>query len=117
MIITENRLERIAWTLRNGDTALETAATIHSDLSRAFIRAECFSYDDLMACGNDIFVRILMASVYNFSGRDEEARIEAAQVLRINPKFSLEEYAKKIKYNNQDDKDRVIEAQRKAGLK
>ncbi len=65
---------------------------------------------------NDIFARILMASVYNFSGRDEEARIEAAKVLRINPKFSLEEYAKKIKYKNQDDKDRVIEALRKAGL-
>jgi len=66
---------------------------------------------------NDIFARILMASVYNFSGRDEEAQIEAAKVLRINPKFSLEEYAKKIKYKNQDDKDRVIEALRKAGLK
>jgi adenylate cyclase len=66
---------------------------------------------------NDIFALILMASVYNFSGRDEEAQTEAAKVLRINPKFSLEEYAKKIKYKNQDDKDRVIEALRKAGLK
>jgi len=66
---------------------------------------------------NDIFAHILMASVYNFSGRNEEAQIEAAKVLRINPKFSLKEYAKKIKYKNQDDKDRVIEALRKAGLK
>jgi adenylate cyclase len=66
---------------------------------------------------NDIFARILMASVYNFSGRDEEAQIEAAKVLRINPKFSLEEYSRKIKYKNKDDKDRVIEALRKAGLK
>ena len=66
---------------------------------------------------DDIFARIIMASVYSFLGRYEEARIEAAEVLRINPKFSLEEYAKKIKYKNQDDKDRVIEALRKAGLK
>jgi len=66
---------------------------------------------------NDIFARIMMATVYNFSGRDEEAQVEAAEVLRINPKFSLEEYAKKIKYKNQDDIDRVIEALRKAGLK
>jgi adenylate cyclase len=66
---------------------------------------------------DDIFARIMMASVYSFSGRDEEAQVEAAEVLRINPKFSLEKYAKKIKYKNQDDKDRVIEALLKAGLK
>jgi TolB-like protein/class 3 adenylate cyclase/Tfp pilus assembly protein PilF len=66
---------------------------------------------------DDIFARIMMASVYSFLGRDEEAQVEAAEVLRINPKFSLEKYAKKIKYKNQDDKDRVIEALRKAGLK
>ena len=46
-----------AWTLRNGDTALEAAATIHSDLCRGFIRAECFSYDDLMTFGSEKGVR------------------------------------------------------------
>jgi hypothetical protein len=46
-----------AWTLRNGDTALDAAATIHSDLCRGFIRAECFSYDDLMACGSEKGIR------------------------------------------------------------
>ena len=46
-----------AWTLHNGDTALEAAATIHSDLCRGFIRAECFSYDDLMACGSEKGIR------------------------------------------------------------
>ncbi|MGD9233941.1 MAG: tetratricopeptide repeat protein [Desulfobacterales bacterium] len=66
---------------------------------------------------DDIFARIMMASVYSFSGRDEEAQIQAAEVLRLNPKFSLEEYAKKIKYKNQDDQNRVIEALQKAGLK
>jgi len=57
MIITENRLERIAWTLRDGDKALEASATIHFDLSRGFIRAECFSYDGLMACGSEKGIR------------------------------------------------------------
>jgi hypothetical protein len=47
--ITVGTDEVRAWTLRNGDTALNAAATIHSDLCRGFIRAECFSYDDLMA--------------------------------------------------------------------
>jgi hypothetical protein len=46
-----------AWTLRNGDTALDAAAAIHSDLCRGFIRAECFSYDDLMACGSEKGIR------------------------------------------------------------
>ena len=40
-----------AWTLRRGDTAVEAAGAIHSDLARGFIRAEVVTYDDLMACG------------------------------------------------------------------
>ena len=66
---------------------------------------------------NDIFAHIMMASVYSFSGRDEEAQAEADEVLRINPKFSLEKYAKVINYKNKDDKNRVIEALRKTGMK
>jgi GTP-binding protein YchF len=37
-----------AWTIREMDTAMEAAGTIHSDLARGFIRAECFSFKDLM---------------------------------------------------------------------
>ncbi|MGB6012227.1 MAG: DUF933 domain-containing protein, partial [Desulfobacterales bacterium] len=55
--ITVGTDEVRAWTLRYGDTALEAAATIHSDLSRGFIRAECFSYEDLMACGSEKGIR------------------------------------------------------------
>lgn len=42
-----------AWTIRKGDPAVEAARTIHSDLARGFIRAECFSYDDLIAAGSE----------------------------------------------------------------
>jgi hypothetical protein len=49
--------------------------------------------------------------------RNEEARIEAAEVLRINPKFSLEGFAKSVTYKNQEDVERTISALRKAGLK
>jgi len=42
-----------AWTLKMGDTALDAAGTVHTDLARGFIRAECFSYDDLMECGSE----------------------------------------------------------------
>ncbi|MBN2283185.1 MAG: redox-regulated ATPase YchF [Deltaproteobacteria bacterium] len=46
-----------AWTIRRGETALQAAGTIHSDLARGFIRAECFSYDSLIACGSEKSVR------------------------------------------------------------
>jgi len=55
--ITVGADEVRAWTLHNGNTALEAAATIHSDLCRGFIRAECFSYDDLIACGSEKGIR------------------------------------------------------------
>jgi hypothetical protein len=32
---------------------VDAAAAIHSDLARGFIRAECFSYEDLMANGSE----------------------------------------------------------------
>jgi tetratricopeptide (TPR) repeat protein len=49
-------------------------------------------------------------------GREEEARAAAAEILRINPKFSLERYAKILPFI-QPIADRVIEDLRKAGLK
>ena len=42
-----------AWTLHRGQTAVDAAGTIHSDLARGFIRAECFSYDDLIDAGSE----------------------------------------------------------------
>lgn len=41
-----------AWTIRRGETAVEAAGAIHSDISRGFIRAEVFGYDDLVAAGS-----------------------------------------------------------------
>ncbi|MGB9836936.1 MAG: DUF933 domain-containing protein [Candidatus Saccharicenans sp.] len=46
-----------AWNVRRGATALEAAGTIHTDLARGFIAAECFHYDDLMEAGSDQAVR------------------------------------------------------------
>jgi adenylate cyclase len=66
---------------------------------------------------NSLFARLFMTLAYSLSGRDEDARIEAAEVLRIHPKFSLEKFAKKVGYKNQEDKERLIVALRKAGLK
>jgi hypothetical protein len=50
-------------------------------------------------------------------GREKEARAEAAEVLRINPKSSLDSLAKMLPYKDQSQNDKVINALRKAGLK
>jgi ribosome-binding ATPase YchF (GTP1/OBG family) len=42
-----------AWSIHRGESALEAAHSIHTDLARGFIRAECISYDDLIACGSE----------------------------------------------------------------
>jgi ribosome-binding ATPase len=42
-----------AWNIHRGDKALDAAGTIHTDLARGFIRAECFHYDDLIELGSE----------------------------------------------------------------
>jgi ribosome-binding ATPase YchF (GTP1/OBG family) len=46
-----------AWNIHKGQTALQGAANIHTDLARGFIRAECFSYHDLISCGSEKSIR------------------------------------------------------------
>ncbi len=41
-----------AWTIRRGETAVEAATAIHSDIARGFIRAEVVGYDDFVAAGS-----------------------------------------------------------------
>jgi tetratricopeptide (TPR) repeat protein len=56
-----------------------------------------------------------MAVAYSMMGLEKEARAEAAEVLGRNPKFSLDSL--KLFYKEQSEKDKVIDALRKAGLK
>jgi adenylate cyclase len=52
------------------------------------------------------------------AGKEDEARTEAAKVLRIDPQFSLERFAKTLDhYKDRSIPDRMIYALRKAGLK
>ena len=41
-----------AWPVPDGIPALHAAATIHTDFTRGFIRAEVIHYDDLVRCGS-----------------------------------------------------------------
>ena len=62
---------------------------------------------------NDFLAQIILTGILSSSGRDEEARAQAAEVLRIQPKFSLEKWAKRVKGPN---KEKIIDNLRKAGL-
>ncbi len=57
-----------------------------------------------------------LSASYSSLGREAEANAAAEEVLRINPKFSLESYAKTLPYKNKADIERYITALRKAGL-
>jgi adenylate cyclase len=61
--------------------------------------------------------QIGLTASYSSAGREEEARAQAAEVLRVNPKCSLEYLTKTIPYKNPVYKERFIDALRKAGLK
>ena len=49
---TVGEKEARAWTLRRGSTALDAAATVHSDMARGFIRCEVIRWDDLVEAGS-----------------------------------------------------------------
>jgi hypothetical protein len=49
---TAGEKETRAWTLGRGETAIDAAETIHSDIARGFIRCEVVRWDDLVAAGS-----------------------------------------------------------------
>ncbi len=59
---------------------------------------------------------LFMAASYAMLGREEEARSAAAEVLRINPRFSLKAFAAHVPYRSTAYLDRDLTAFRKAGL-
>jgi GTP-binding protein YchF len=46
-----------AWEIPRGASAVDAAAAIHTDLARGFVRAECFTYDDLTGLGSEKAVK------------------------------------------------------------
>jgi ribosome-binding ATPase YchF (GTP1/OBG family) len=49
---TVGETEARSWTLQHGQTALEAAESIHTDIARGFIRCEVIRWDDLLECGS-----------------------------------------------------------------
>jgi adenylate cyclase len=80
-------------------------------------KAIAISKEALHKNPNDFVGRLTLTIAYSSLGRDEEARSEATEVLRIHPKFALEYASKTWPYKNDADRDLVLNALRKAGLK
>jgi ribosome-binding ATPase YchF (GTP1/OBG family) len=71
-----------AWLLHRGETALDAAATIHTDLAKGFIRAEIMSVHDLLRLGSEKEVRA--AGLYRLEGKDYVMQDGDEIVVRAN---------------------------------
>jgi len=65
-----------------------------------------------------IMAHLGLVVAYSMMGREKEAHAEAEEVLRINPKFSLDYYIRTVlTFKDQSEVDKAVDAWRKAGLK
>jgi ribosome-binding ATPase YchF (GTP1/OBG family) len=71
--------ETRAWTLRRGQTALDAAGTIHSDIARGFIRCEVIRWRDLVECGSR--AEVARRGLQRLEGKDYV--VEDGDVLNI----------------------------------
>jgi adenylate cyclase len=60
--------------------------------------------------------RMLLASCYGHLGREKEARTVWAELLEVNPDFSLMQRARVLPYKDAGDFQRIVEGLAKAGL-
>jgi GTP-binding protein YchF len=65
---TAGPMEIRAWTIHSGDTAPQAAGVIHTDFEAGFIRAECYSVDDLEELKTEAAIRA--AGRLRVEGRD-----------------------------------------------
>ena len=76
---TAGEKETRAWTLRRGQTALDAAGTIHSDIARGFIRCEVIRWNDLVECGSR--AEVAKRGLQRLEGKDYV--VEDGDVLNI----------------------------------
>jgi TolB-like protein/class 3 adenylate cyclase/Flp pilus assembly protein TadD len=66
---------------------------------------------------NNIFAHLILVAAYSMLGQEDTARATAAEVLRIDPEFSVEHFAKTRPHIDPANTARFAEALRKAGLR
>jgi tetratricopeptide (TPR) repeat protein len=65
---------------------------------------------------NMLGAHLTLAALHSELGKETEARAEAAEVLRLNPNFSLEVHKERVPIKDPAMLERHITALRKAGL-
>ena len=61
-----------AWTFKNGMTAPDCAGIIHTDFKKGFIKAEVYSYDDIIQYKNELALK--EAGKLRIEGKDYVAK-------------------------------------------
>jgi adenylate cyclase len=65
---------------------------------------------------DNFFAHIFLAVAYASLSREDDARTEVKEILRLNPQYSVKYFGRAFHYKNQTDKKRLIDSLRNAGL-
>jgi GTP-binding protein YchF len=79
---TAGEKECRAWTFKNGMKAPQCAGVIHTDFEKGFIKAETYSYDDLMKYGTPLKVK--EAGRVRLEGKEYVVQDGDSMLFRIN---------------------------------
>jgi GTP-binding protein YchF len=72
-----------AWTIHAGDTAPKAAGVIHTDFEKGFIKAEVYSYEDILRYGTE--AKIKEAGKYRVEGKEYLVRDGDVMFFKFNP--------------------------------
>jgi len=109
---------------------LEKAVRLNPSIAQSFVMSSMAyrivgRYEDAFQHGKMAVERnpksqlaqIALVATSILTGREDDARLAAAEVLKINPDFSLEKYGRTLPFKDKSQVDLVIDGLRKAGLK
>jgi GTP-binding protein YchF len=71
-----------AWTVHAGDTAPKAAGVIHTDFEKGFIKAEVYSYEDIVQYGSE--AKIKEAGKYRVEGKEYLVRDGDVMFFKFN---------------------------------
>jgi adenylate cyclase len=85
-------------------------------LTGEYGKAVSTAEEGLQQVADDFLLNIVMAASYILMGQKREGRVQAKQVLDINPKFSLKRYAETLYFREKSDVNKMVAALGQAGL-
>jgi len=116
----EDALEAAAQALRLkpaiADAHLDSVGSAYAAAGR-YVEARAPIQRYLSRYSNILHIHLMLAAVYSELGQAAEARAEVAEVLRLNPQFSLAVHRQRMPIKDPAVLERHLAALRKAGLK